>query len=48
MNIPCINLIISVETIQLIGIIVFNNKKYVKKLIKLSVFGLFAKKIKLS
>ena len=47
-NIPCINFIISVETIKLIGIIVFNNKKYVKKTIKLSVFAPFDIKMKLS
>ena len=39
-NIPCITFMISVETIRLIGIKVFNNKKYVKNTIKLSVFAL--------
>ena len=29
---------ISIETIKLIGMKVFNNKKYVKKMIKLSAF----------
>ena len=47
-KIPCIIFIISVETIKLIGIIVFNNKKYVKKIIALSMIGLFEIKIKLS
>ena len=47
-NIPCINFIISVETIKLIGIKVFNSKKYVKKIMKLSVLVSLDIKIKLS